>query len=277
MILNDYYWFFQSALTDDQCDAIIERGQQEIDWVRDNVNEKATIAQTGGRASVYNLGDQEPRTIPAVSTKEEMRAQGIDVADTFTRDSTVSFFQEPWVYDLLHPYLQTANEHSGWNFEISHSEQTQFTQYNAVGEGGQGQFYGWHVDGQWAPYKLYDPDNPQHQVDALLRDENNKPIQSEAGGDLFVDNTWTTQPEWVGKVRKLSMTVQLTKENEYEGGLFQIDRGPHYEHVRYYTVSEIATRGSIIVFPSFVHHQVTPVTRGTRESLVMWSLGTRWT
>ena len=32
-------------------------------------------------------------------------------------------------------------------------------------------------------------------------------------------------------------------------------------------------QGSIIVFPSFVYHQVTPVTRGMRHSLVGWIAG----
>jgi PKHD-type hydroxylase len=32
-------------------------------------------------------------------------------------------------------------------------------------------------------------------------------------------------------------------------------------------------RGSVIVFPSFLYHQVTPVTRGTRKVLVNWYCG----
>ena len=36
---------------------------------------------------------------------------------------------------------------------------------------------------------------------------------------------------------------------------------------------EIWPRGSIVVFPSFVWHRVKPVTKGTRHSLVMWSIG----
>jgi PKHD-type hydroxylase len=42
---------------------------------------------------------------------------------------------------------------------------------------------------------------------------------------------------------------------------------------RYHTCTEIRPRGSIIVFPSFIHHLVTPVTEGTRYSLVIWNLG----
>ena len=35
-------------------------------------------------------------------------------------------------------------------------------------------------------------------------------------------------------------------------------------------------KGSIIVFPSFMPHCVTPVTKGVRTSLVMWCLGEPW-
>ena len=31
--------------------------------------------------------------------------------------------------------------------------------------------------------------------------------------------------------------------------------------------------GTLIIFPSFLWHQVTPVTEGTRQSLVNWSIG----
>ena len=37
--------------------------------------------------------------------------------------------------------------------------------------------------------------------------------------------------------------------------------------------TEIRPQGSVIVFPSFVWHRVTPVTKGTRYSLVLWTCG----
>ena len=37
--------------------------------------------------------------------------------------------------------------------------------------------------------------------------------------------------------------------------------------------TEILPRGSIVVFPSHVWHRVKPVTKGTRYSLVLWTLG----
>ena len=80
------------------------------------------------------------------------------------------------------------------------------------------------------------------------------------------------------KIRKLSMTCQLTDGSEYEGGELEFDfrnYDPHTRdeifHVR--KAIEILPKGSIVVFPSFVWHRVKPVTAGTRYSLVVWHLG----
>jgi PKHD-type hydroxylase len=81
-----------------------------------------------------------------------------------------------------------------------------------------------------------------------------------------------------GKVRKLSMTLQLTDGSEYEGGELEFDFRQYDPHMREESkhlkqAKEILPKGSIIVFPSFVWHRVKPVTKGTRYSLVMWNLG----
>ena len=83
----------------------------------------------------------------------------------------------------------------------------------------------------------------------------------------------TTNKNFIGKVRKLSATINLNKPGEYDGGNLKFDFGPHAAGKRFHEVEEIRPQGSIIVFPSFTYHQVTPVTRGTRYSLVLWSLG----
>ena len=76
------------------------------------------------------------------------------------------------------------------------------------------------------------------------------------------------EPAYQGKIRKLSCTLQLSHPDEYEGGdlEFETPKG-------IFRVDEIKPRGSICVFPSFVKHRVTPVTKGVRHSLVMWNLG----
>jgi PKHD-type hydroxylase len=65
--------------------------------------------------------------------------------------------------------------------------------------------------------------------------------------------------------RKLSMSVQLCDEAEYDGGDLEFCACSQLEPRR--------RRGTIIVFPSFLAHQVTPITRGTRCSLVTWAHG----
>jgi len=78
-----------------------------------------------------------------------------------------------------------------------------------------------------------------------------------------------------GKLRKLSLTLQLTDQSKYTGGDFQfmwIDtkkKNPLIIH----TIDDAKEIGTVIVFPSFMHHRVLPITKGKRESLVNWSLG----
>jgi len=67
--------------------------------------------------------------------------------------------------------------------------------------------------------------------------------------------------------RKLSFSVQLSNDNDYTGG----DLRFHYTK----TQPEVAprTKGMITFFPSWLIHDVTPVTQGTRHSLVGWVNG----
>ena len=70
----------------------------------------------------------------------------------------------------------------------------------------------------------------------------------------------------IGISRKLSMTIQLTDPSEYEGGNLQMMTSGQPENVR-------KQRGLVAVFPSYTLHQVTPVTQGSRQSLVAWISG----
>jgi PKHD-type hydroxylase len=66
--------------------------------------------------------------------------------------------------------------------------------------------------------------------------------------------------------RKLSLSLQLTDPSEYEGGNLQIMSGGEPETAK-------KQRGLIVAFPSYAVHQVTPVTQGSRQSLVAWISG----
>ena len=107
----------------------------------------------------------------------------------------------------------------------------------------EGQYYDWHCDSWDKPYER--------------KNKNSR------------DN---------GKIRKLSMTCQLTDGSEYSGGELEFDFRNYEPHAREESkhlrkATEILPKGSIIVFPSFLWHRVKPITRGTRYSLVLWHLG----
>lgn len=69
-----------------------------------------------------------------------------------------------------------------------------------------------------------------------------------------------------GLIRKLSMSVQLSNPKKYKGGDLIIYEGD-------FKRPTIRTQGSVIIFPSFMEHQVTEVTKGERYSLVGWVTG----
>jgi PKHD-type hydroxylase len=68
-------------------------------------------------------------------------------------------------------------------------------------------------------------------------------------------------------MRKLSCVITIAKPEDFEGGEFEFEDG---------TVPDIKERGSVLVFPSFISHRVSPVTSGTRYSLVAWHEGPKF-
>ena len=66
-------------------------------------------------------------------------------------------------------------------------------------------------------------------------------------------------------VRKISMTLLLSPESQFEGGDLEISAPGKSAKLK---------QGHAIIFASFLNHRVKPVTRGVRQSLVMWFGGT---
>lgn len=136
--------------------------------------------------------------------------------------------------------LQIANRNADWNVNIDYFENFQYTQYTA--DRGKPGFYTWHTD---------------------------------HGGMLNNDGT----------IRKLSITIQLSEPDDYNGGHFQwLEPVNEFNQLTKEKVVDVHKMvqtapfsakaiGTMIVFPSFVYHQVTPVTMGTRRSLVGWACG----
>ena len=249
-VQNSYYWF-KSALTPEQCKKIVNMGKKQLDDIKKKGG--TTEATTFGNNHKQAMKDAIPQSDKTI---EEIKAEiGEDKnveSERYVRDSEVCWFNDSWLYDLIHPFLRTANKQAGWKFEWDFSESFQFTKYNPGG------FYGWHADGNschFGKYKRYIPGV--------------SPTTPE--GDI--PRGYTENPNMIGKVRKLSMTINLNEPGEYDGGNLKFDFGPHAAGKRFHECVEIRPQGSIIVFPSFTYHQVTPVTRGTRYSLVLWSLG----
>lgn len=194
MDLRYQYWHWQGVLSNEICDKIIKLGKTKI-------SEKATVG----------------------FEKEKLNET--------LRKSNVCWFNDKWLYDLLCPYVYEANVNAGWNFEIEHSEDIQFTEYEKNG------YYSWHSDGGSDHHAKYSKEN----------------------------TIWESHHN---KVRKLSMTVNLSHRKDYDGGDLLIKH--NNQEV---TCKEARDRGSIIVFPSFYQHKINPITKGVRNSLVMWSLG----
>ena len=85
--------------------------------------------------------------------------------------------------------------------------------------------------------------------------------------------TWHADTHWVSNMmyhRKLSMSVQLSPSTAYEGGDLQLEEDAALP------ADLIRSRGTVIMFPSFIKHRVTPVTQGTRYSLVAWMEGPKF-
>ena len=62
-------------------------------------------------------------------------------------------------------------------------------------------------------------------------------------------------------VRKISMTLVLSHESEFEGGGLEIQKPGNIIKPK---------QGHAVFFASFINHRVIPVTRGVRKSLVVW-------
>ncbi len=89
------------------------------------------------------------------------------------------------------------------------------------------------------------------------------------------DGAYEKEGPTKGKIRKLSVTVSLADEKDYQGGELEFDfRQNDPDKQRHPVVcNEIVPKGSVVVFPSFVWHRVKRVKKGVRYSLVIWNLG----
>ena len=128
MNLQNYYYFFQNALTPRFCDELIKYGKSQ----------QEQLALTGGQTDKVNKGKPlDDKDIIDLKKK---------------RDSNIVWLSDRWIYKEIQPFIHQANQLAGWNFEWSFSEACQFTKYKL------NQFYDWHADSWETPYA--NKDNP---------------------------------------------------------------------------------------------------------------------
>ena len=159
------------------------------------------------------------------------------------RSSKVIFLEDAWINAMLFGYLQAANA-VNFNYVLSNidKEMAQFTKYsggNGLGKPSDN-FYGPHQD------FCMDKTNPAH-------------------------------------LRKLSCTVQLSDGVDYVGGDLilnlpaygqdgsqRLSMDSRTENERFVMSRD---KGSLVIFDSRIVHEITPITSGTRYSLVKWASG----
>lgn len=76
--------------------------------------------------------------------------------------------------------------------------------------------------------------------------------------------------------RKISITIQLSTSEEYEGGELLICKGSNGEGQLDANVQCPRGKGVSVLFPSYMMHRVSPVTKGVRKSLVLWVGGAHY-
>ena len=161
-----------------------------------------------------------------------------ETTDSNTRESEIFWIQEnretEWIYNRISWHVNKANREQ-WRFELHSMEQIQYSRY--VGS---------------------DVLTIKDKLGLRSHRDNN---QQDGHYDWHTD---------IGKGgrsnRKISVVVQLVNKRKYSGGkLLTWDGNGEIQHGQ--------AEGSIVIFPSFILHKVTPVTTGTRESLVVWCHG----
>jgi Rps23 Pro-64 3,4-dihydroxylase Tpa1-like proline 4-hydroxylase len=105
-------------------------------------------------------------------SQEKKKAVTKDNLENY-RESDIVWLYDPWIMDLVHPFIREANEKAGWNLEYDEVKAIQFTEYN---EGG---YYDWHRDSFEEPFK--DGKIRKLSVTVNLNDDFE-------GGDMWFDN-----------------------------------------------------------------------------------------
>ena len=146
MILNNSWYYWRKGLPKDLCNDIIKHA----------LTKRKKEATTGD-----------------IKTKEQLENQKVVI-----RDSKIVWLNDKWIYDSIRPFINFANEKSGWNFDVDAIEDLQFTIYNEL------DYYNWHADQNAFPYKkgFFKGKTRKISMSILLNDPNDF-----EGGELQFD------------------------------------------------------------------------------------------
>ena len=169
-----------------------------------------------------------------ISSQPKTAVIGENEINKEKRRSNVSWFRtERWIGKWVVDGAKEVCKQVGW--DTTRPEHIQFTVYHAPNG-----HYTWHKD-------CYDRDQ----------------------------KCYIEHKDIYSRQRKVSIVCNITDPSEYEGGQLEIvdpSMAPDEpEENRIIKVSK--DRGQVCIFPSFLFHRVTPITKGTRYSLVCWLRG----
>jgi PKHD-type hydroxylase len=126
MVIKNFFWVFEKALNEKFCNKIISFC----------LKKQKQLATTGKEK---------------IKLEKKSKLSKKDITELKkTRNSNIVWTNEKWIYDAIHPYINTANINAEWNFNWDWSENCQFTIYN------KNQHYHWHTDSFIDPYKSED-------------------------------------------------------------------------------------------------------------------------
>jgi PKHD-type hydroxylase len=157
MNLQNYYYYFQSALTPRFCDELIKYG----------ISQQEQLALTGGQTEKINKGKPlDDKDIVDLKKK---------------RDSNIAWLNDRWIYKEIQPFIHQANRLAGWNFDWDFSESCQFTKYKL------NQFYDWHCDSWETPYTNKDNKDTNGKIRKLSVTCSLSNPEDYEGGELEFD------------------------------------------------------------------------------------------
>ena len=130
MFSTNQWFYFTGALDKKTCNKI--RNTAKGKWKESEINIKEYITEE------ERITGAKP--IPGIDKKY--------------RISDVVWTTDQWIYDTIWPFMQEANEQSGWKYDITGAESMQITRYKKGG------FYYFHKDGRGDHLSAYDmPDS----------------------------------------------------------------------------------------------------------------------